>query len=279
MLNTVRMTVLVENMARGRHLLGEHGLSFYIETGRHRVLFDTGQGKALLNNAEVLGVDLQDLDAVVLSHGHYDHAGGVAVLPVRATPLRLYAHPAAFETKFSRHDDGSVHDVGLPDPARRALKTETFQLTGDGRPAEVVENILATGEIPRRTDYEDVGGAFFTDEACKHPDLLPDDQALAIRTPQGVVVLLGCAHAGVVNTLDYVAELLGEGQFHAVMGGMHLMRAPEKRLKATIAALEHYDVRLVGPCHCTGIAATATLWNYFTEKCRECSVGTVLEFA
>lgn len=279
MIDNVRITVLVENLARGRHLLGEHGLSFFIEVGDHRLLFDTGQGKAIHNNAEVLGIDLEQLDAVVLSHGHYDHAGGFATLPNGPSPRRVFVHPAAFEPKFSRHPDGSVHDVGLPDPARGALQARGVEQVWIRQPTEVVQQVLATGEIPRRTAYEDVGGDFFTDPACTQPDLLPDDQALAIRTPLGVVILLGCAHAGVVNTLDYIAEVLGEGQFHAVIGGMHLMRASHQRIQATHQAFERYGVRLIGPCHCTGVAATALLWQHFTEQCRECSVGTVLNFS
>jgi 7,8-dihydropterin-6-yl-methyl-4-(beta-D-ribofuranosyl)aminobenzene 5'-phosphate synthase len=141
----------------------------------------------------------------------------------------------------------------------------------------VVEQVLATGEVPRLTAYEDVGGAFFTDRACTQPDLLPDDQALAVRTPRGVVLLLGCAHSGVVNTIDYVAQLLGEGQLFAVVGGMHLMKASRERIKATLHAFERYNVQRIGPCHCTGIAATAALWHHFTERCRECSVKTVLD--
>lgn len=278
-LNDVRITVLVENMARGRHLLGEHGLSFYIEVGDHRILFDTGQGKVIRNNAEVLGIDLEGVDTVVLSHGHYDHAGGFAALPVRASSRRVFIHPSAFETKYSRHPDGSVHDVGLPELARAALQGRAAELVWSREPTEVVENVLATGEIPRHTAYEDVGGAFFTDQACTKPDLLADDQALAIRTPQGIVLLLGCAHSGFVNTIDHVARLLGEGQFHAVIGGMHLIGASNERIKATLKALEKYDVRLIGPCHCTGATATASLWQHFTDRCRECSVGTVFEFA
>jgi 7,8-dihydropterin-6-yl-methyl-4-(beta-D-ribofuranosyl)aminobenzene 5'-phosphate synthase len=279
MVKNVRITILVENLARGRHLLGEHGLSFYIEVGNHRILFDTGQGKAIRNNADVLGIDLAGVDTVVLSHGHYDHAGGFAALPAGASSRRVFLHPSAFETKFSRHPDGSVHDVGLSELTRAALQERKVELVWSREPTEAVENVLVTDEIPRHTVCEDVGGAFFTDRACTQPDLLADDQALAIRTPQGVVLLLGCAHSGVVNTIDCVARLLGEGQFHAVIGGMHLIGASHKRIKATLEALENHDVRLIGPCHCTGATATASLWQHFMDRCRECSAGTVLEFA
>lgn len=279
MTKPVRITVLVENMARGRHVLGEHGLSFCVEVGKEPLLFDTGQGKAIRNNADVLGVDLEKVGTVVLSHGHYDHTGGFSVLPVRRPLRKVFMHPSALGTKFSRHPDGSVHDVGLPGPARAALEDELVKPVWTREPTEVVENVVATGEIPRLTAYEDVGGAFFTDKACTHADLLPDDQALAIRTPQGVVVLLGCAHAGVVNTIDYIAQFLGESHLHAVIGGMHLLRASKERIQATAEALERYDVRLIVPCHCTGIPATAWLWQHATDRCRECTAGTVLDFA
>lgn len=279
MIEKVTITVLVENRARGRHVLGEHGLSFHIEAGEHRVLFDTGQGRAIRNNAEVLGIDLQHLDAIVLSHGHYDHTGGLPMLPAPTAPRRIFLHPSAMEKKFIRHGDGSIHDVGLPGSARAALEENSSSLVWTREPTEVVGNVLVTGEIPRHTAYEDVGGAFFTDEGGTQPDPLPDDQALAVRTPRGVVLLLGCAHAGVVNTIDHAANLLGEGQFHAVIGGMHLLNAPRERIQATLEALDRYDVRLIGPCHCTGINATATLWLHATERCGECAAGTVLEFA
>jgi len=275
----VSITVLVENVARGRRLLGEHGLSFYIEVGDHRILFDTGQGMAIRNNAEVLGIDLERVDTVVLSHGHFDHAGGFSALPASASPRRVFLHPSAFDTKYSRQPDGSVQDVGLPEPARAALQKGVSERLWSREPTEIVENVLATGEIPRLTAYEDVGGAFFTDRACTRPDLLADDQALVIRTPQGIVLLLGCAHSGVVNTMDRVAQLLGEKHFHAVIGGMHLIGASNERIEATRKALDEYDVRLIGPCHCTGAAATVSLRRYFTDRFQECSVGTVFKFA
>ena len=249
------------------------------EDGDTEAAIDTGQGKAIWSNAEVLGTDLENVEAVALSHGHYDHTGGFAALPGGRASRRVFLHPSALDEKFSRHPDGSVHDVGLPDASRAALRERPVDLVWTREPTEVVQDVLVTGEIPRLRAFEDVGGAFFRDPACTQPDLLPDDQALAIRTPLGVVILLGCAHSGVVNTLDYVADLLGEGQFHSVIGGMHLLEASKERIKATLEALDRYDVRLIGPCHCTGIAATASLWQHFTDRCRVCSVGTVLEFA
>ena len=132
-----------------------------------------------------------------------------------------------------------------------------------------------TGEIPRRNAFEDTGGPFYLDRACTEPDPLLDDQALYIETSAGLVVVLGCAHAGVVNTLDYIAELTGRQQVYAVLGGMHLVRASAERLEATVEALKRYGVQKIGTAHCTGMRAATYLWSRLPDQCFECSVGSV----
>jgi len=124
-------------------------------------------------------------------------------------------------------------------------------------------------------DFEDTGGPFYRDESCTEEDPLQDDQALYIETPAGTVVVLGCAHAGVVNTLDYIAELTHRDRIYAVLGGMHLVRATARRLEATVAALKRYGVQKVGPAHCTGMQAAVYLWSQLPGMCFECSVGSV----
>ena len=133
--------------------------------------------------------------------------------------------------------------------------------------------------IRRITDYEDVGGPFFLDALRSEPDPLLDDQALFFESKQGLVVILGCAHAGVVNTLHHIMDLTGQKQFFAILGGMHLGSASPKRIARTLEAFQIHEVAHIGPAHCTGSKASAQLWNAFPDRCFACSVGTKIEFS
>jgi len=275
MIDALRITVLSENTARGLGLLGEHGVAFWIEADGRRILFDTGQGMVLRQNAQTLGVPFQDAEMVVLSHGHFDHTGVLTDALDSAARPDLYLHPAALEKKYHREKKPPHRSIGIPDLDEEGLRRRAGTLTWTREPTELVPGVHVTGEIPRRTDFEDTGGDFYLDEACTEADLLVDDQALYVETPAGLVVVLGCAHSGVVNTLEYVAELSAARPMLAVMGGMHLVRATNERLGATVAAFERFGVQKLGAAHCTGMRATAFLWSHLPEKCFECCVGTV----
>ena len=256
-MKNLRITVLVENTASAEGLLAEHGLSVWIETAQGRYLFDTGQGSALGPNADRLGIPLERTDAVILSHGHYDHTGGLHhVLSLKDRPT-IYAHPAAFEQKYARGLDGSSREIGMPHQVKDQARSKA-DIRWVNVPTKISNGLFITGPVPRRNDYEDTGGPFFADAGCLTPDELPDDQAVFLDTPGGIVVVLGCAHAGVINTLQYIKGLTGNSRLRAVMGGMHLLAAGRERMDKTSSGTEGPGRAgaLPGPLHRPGRGGT-----------------------
>lgn len=272
------ITVLVENTAHGPCVLAEHGLSYWIEHNGNHILLDTGQGAVLASNATKLKIQLLDLDALILSHGHYDHTGGVAEALKHERSVAVYAHPAAFAKKYARNNDGTARAIGMPYPSEKAIRTSRNQLIHTTQPTVVFDGLTVTGPVPRLTDFEDTGGPFFLDEACTQPDPLEDDQSVFFATSKGTVVLLGCAHSGVINTLRYIRQLTDNRPIHAVIGGMHLVNASPHRIERTIEELKQFGIRRLVPGHCTGMPATVALWNAFPGMCQMCPVGTRFEF-
>ncbi len=271
------IAVLAENTARGAGLLGEHGLSLWIETLDGCVLFDTGQGLVLPHNAKQMEIGLDGADAIVLSHGHYDHTGGLCHALRQAPKARLFLHPAALAPRYSRRD-GQAREIGMPAHAREAIQAHGASVPWTRAPTEVAPGLFVTGPIPRRNDFEDTGGPFYLDAEGLVPDPIEDDQSLWVELPAGVVVALGCAHSGVVNTLDFIREQIGRKPILAVLGGMHLGSASDDRVTRTIDAFRRLEVQELRPCHCTGAAATARLMTAFGDRCRPCAAGMRMEF-
>ena len=258
--NGVSVTVLSDNRA-AYGLEAEHGFALWIETAGHRILFDTGRGEAILKNAEALGIDIGLADCVVLSHGHYDHTGNVSRVLERAGHARVYLHPDALQARYSIHD--VPKPIGMPTESKAAVRA-----LPDARrcwvttPWALEVGVLLTGPVQRVTEYEDTGGPFFLDSEGQVADMIPDDLAIWVQTRAGLVVCLGCCHAGVINTLRYCTGLAGENRIVAVIGGMHLLHATEARLERTAAALKEYAIPYVVPCHCTGDDACAYLADH-----------------
>ncbi len=271
-----KITVLVENTAGGRGLLAEHGLALWIELGDKKILFDTGQGQTLSGNAKLLNIALEQVDAIALSHGHYDHTGGLADVLRSAGPRPLYLHPEAFKPKFAQNADGTAREIGMPRPAQQ-MAYSLAELRYVEKPTELSPGLQLTGPVPRECACEDTGGAFYKDPACSQPDQLLDDQAAFIETPAGSVLILGCAHAGIINTLRYVKKLTNNRPIHTVIGGLHLQQASPERIDQTVTELRCCKVQRLLPCHCTGFAAMARLWNEFPGKTATGAVGTVIE--
>ncbi len=274
----VKITTLCENSSPGLGLLPEHGLSMLLETGGKRFLFDTGTGSTLVNNAQLLGVDFRTVDAVIFSHGHLDHTGGLEDVLEINDSLPVYAHPDIFNNYLGSLGERPAY-VGPPWTLEYLQKRNIDFITTE-KPVEPGEGLIITGPIPRIIDYEEQEPQFLRKERRGFArDQIYDDQALVIKCSEGIVVLLGCTHAGLINTLSYIVDLTGENKLKAVIGGTHLMSASESRLARTIKDLSRFEIEKFGPCHCTGFRATAALQQAFPQQFVVNQVGSIFEFA
>ncbi len=272
----LHITTLSENTAGLGNFLGEWGLSILVETDGPNILFDTGQSISASHNADILGIDLSQIDKIVLSHGHFDHTGGLRqVLRRIGKEIEIIAHPDMWQAKYATRE-GEDRYIGIPFQrqeleslgARFNLTTESVRLT---------DNIMTTGEVPMVTDYEEIEPYLVVKEdAGFKPDKLLDDQALIINTEPGLVVILGCAHHGIINTLYHAQQLTGVKTIDTVLGGCHLMDASEERVWLTIAALKEIGVQRLGVSHCTGLPASAIMAQEFGDKFFFNNAGTIL---
>jgi len=268
------ITVLVENTTTAGNPRGEHGLSVWVETERGAVLWDTGQSGLFLENARILGIPVETVRHIALSHGHYDHTGGLMdILSLGGNPT-VHAHPGILTDRFGAGKDPrrKARPIGIPFPRGRIEETGGHLVLGRER-EEILPGVFTTGEIPRTNDFEDTGGRFYLDDALNAPDPILDDQSLVVETEEGLVLLLGCCHAGLINTLTFVAETWNTRNFALVAGGMHLLNATEERLKKTVSELRRFTIKSLRPGHCTGWRAVCTLASAFPRITGPISVG------
>jgi len=274
----MKITTLVEDTATKPGLLAEHGLSMLIETGKNNILFDTGQFLSLFYNAKVLKIDLSKVDKIVLSHGHYDHTGGLKKVLSRTGEVNVYAHPNIFAPKYAKLKERKRY-IGIPyQKEELESKGAVFHLSRD--PTLIADSIMTTGEIKRLTDFEPI-----SDDLCVmrngqlQRDNLLDDQGLIIKTDtDNAVVVLGCTHSGVVNTLHQVNELIEDDNISMVIGGTHLLHADKCRIKRTIDSLLGFGVKKAAVSHCTGMRASAMFLDAFGCNFIENHVGTQITF-
>jgi 7,8-dihydropterin-6-yl-methyl-4-(beta-D-ribofuranosyl)aminobenzene 5'-phosphate synthase len=226
----VNITLLVDNNA-DPGMVREQGFSMWIEVRGVCILFDTGQGPALRTNAEALGVRLDSADMLVLSHGHYDHTGGVPVALQNNPSLDVYCHPAAVQPRYS-YVDGLARPIHMPSSALKVINTvPSLKMHWVSRPKAVSNGIGLTGPIPRINSDDATGGPFYLDPNGDRPDPIDDDLALWIETTRGLVVCVGCCHAGLINTLDYICRLTGIDTIAAVIGGFHMMQSHHRHIE------------------------------------------------
>jgi 7,8-dihydropterin-6-yl-methyl-4-(beta-D-ribofuranosyl)aminobenzene 5'-phosphate synthase len=269
-----------------RHtLVAEHGLSLLITVYRdgvsHTVLLDTGYNSAtMLHNMDYLNVDPSNIEAVILSHGHMDHSGGLYPLLERLNrTVAIVAHPDVFRQRFlARPQVGKLSFPVTADKENfRKLNAEFVDASG---PVYLVEStILVSGEVPRTTPFEKgMPGAVMEEHGEMVPDAIRDDQAVLINLAgRGLVVISGCAHAGIVNSVLYARKLTNESSVAAVIGGFHLSGSDmEPLIDSTLNELKQLSPDLIMPMHCTGWNAIQRLHNEFPGEFVLSSVGTKL---
>jgi len=272
-----RITILCENSVGSiSGTLGEHGFSALIEWDTGSLLFDTGQGFTLLHNAQRMNKNLHGLKDVALSHGHYDHSGGLLPLLRTCGPKQIFGHPAVFTPRYRYKDTGECLSLGMPYP-KEYLEGQGAYFNLSDQYREIVPNIFMTGHVPRTTGFETGDSGLFTDTCGCTRDPFDDDQSLVIAADQGLVVLLGCCHAGLINTLEHVAAKTGRRDIHAVIGGTHLGFCNSQQLDQTVQQLRQWQIRKLAVSHCTGFTAAARLKQELPGSFQSAQVGYTIE--
>ena len=273
------LTIICDNGISRPGLVGEHGFSVLIEREGKTLLFDTGPGMSLPINFEALGKDPGSVDKIILSHGHYDHTGGLKWIVEKACKPEIIAHPAV----FSRHMVRESTDISVP-----------ARFIGCPFTRRELEDAGARFKFLEKTGAVEEGITFLTGYALDPEkvaldkrlilgdgldvDLMEDDASLLIDTEEGYVLLLGCAHAGVLNIIDYIKETLGITRLKAVLGGTHLMFYGAQSLSRLMDKFDEFKVDIIGVSHCTGMQAALKLAARFGQRFAVASAGCVFRW-
>ena len=253
------LRVVVDNQAQ-EGLATEHGFAAWITIGTKNFLLDTGAGDALQTNADRLKIDLADAEALVLSHGHYDHSGGLPDFLEHNETAKVFVGPGVDVSRYACHAGKPPHDAGMRPEVRLLLRSlAAVRLQEVTEPVRLCDGVGATGPIPRVCRFEDTGGPFFLDPGKAAADTIADEQAIWFETANGLVIAVGCCHAGIVNTTDHIRRVSGIERVCGIVGGLHLNAASEARMSATVEALTAMNLDFLIPCHCTGNLAMSRL--------------------
>ncbi len=278
------LTILVDESPSTDNIFASgSGLSFFIESGQKKILFDTGSTGAFLANAGMMGIGLRDLDYVVLSHGHDDHTGGLVSLVSSLAEMKNTAHPPtvpeliAHPRCFWPKPKGPLPNTGSP--LTEAEVRQQFSVNLSDKPVWITDELVFLGEVPRRFPFER------TDPGVRrivHPDgrseadELLDDSALAFRSGAGLVIITGCSHSGICNITEYAREVCGERRVAGIVGGLHLLSPEPNRLARTGKYVNRLHLKALHACHCTSPDAKTALAAYCPVQ--ETGTGTTISW-
>ena len=249
----MKLTILTENTAGGT-FAAEHGLSYLLEIDNQKILWDTGHSDVFLQNAKKLNINLDEVETVVLSHGHWDHGNGLKYL----TEKKLICHPGTF---IKRYRKGGTENIGL-DLTFEELD-ERFNIIMSKEPFSISNKIIFLGEIPRLNSFESKTTTFV--DRNQNEDFIFDDSALAIIADDELVVVSGCSHSGICNTIEYAKNVTGLQKIKSVFGGFHL-KENDNQTKETINYFKKNNITNIHPSHCTELPALAAFYNEFRIK-------------
>ena len=274
----MKMHILTDNRTNKRGFLAEHGLSIYIEHEKVNILFDTGQSDVYCRNAAQIDMDLNKTDCVVLSHGHYDHCGGLIHFPKTDRFPKVYVHESAFVKRYALNADGKgCREVGIP----WSLDDYSFvknNIVFTRKNLQIAPGVNLCGEIPSTVAFEGVPEGFYTgDDVGKSVDMMKDEQMLIFDTGKGLCIFLGCSHPGVVNCLNYAIKQFPGKKIDTLVAGMHLNSVSPLRLQMTMQAILDLNIQRIIPLHCTGIFAICEMKRFLGDWCLPLCAGDSLE--